>query len=286
MNLLQKLTTIATVTTIATLTSATAQAAIMSRTSLTNGVFSVDQTTKVYFEFLEGHGMNRADFVVYEKVADGDYNRLEKLLWEGGAGWDPGSRDGNNDWLSTPGTTGTASRTSYTFDPTKEYVFVLENELVPFGEQADGTQELRWLNPAKGWVQASMDRAANNPLFSDATIQSGVGAGGSYLKDVAGPATYKFNTTGPSAIKAGAIPQEGSVTIAEGEWLLAWEDAIYGSDGDFNDFILKAYIDDDNDMRPDTDPISVPEPSTAGALLGVGVLGLFNLRRRKSRKNG
>lgn len=254
MNCLQKLTTIATVTTIATIASATAQAASLSESNFANGAIGFGKDTKVYFEFLESRSKAQSQLGVYEKNADGEYILLETLLSEQGLGFDPGRDDANGDWLGTAGVTVTDLVKSYTFLANKTYFLGIESTVMP---GADGPGR-----PGRDLPD----------VFSDMTIASGTGVGEYFLKTIQGPDDYTFNTIGPTALNNGALLQTKTVPIAAGEVLLVWEDKKDNSDGDFNDVIFKAY--------------SVPEPSTVGALLGVGVLGLFNLRRRNSRNKG
>lgn len=265
MNFLQKLTTIATVTTIATLTAGTAQAATLSSSAFpTNGDgISFAEDTTVFFKFAaDTRGMGRSDFGVY----DSNKNLLETLLSESGAGYDRQSNDGI-DWRLSIDQNAPAA--SFKFLASETYYLGLESEIVSRDQHPD----------AKGWATAR----TFDTIYSDTAIRTGAGAGDSHLKVIGGAGSYTFNTVGPTALRNGATLTQETVDIVAGEVLLAWEDSPVGSDGDFNDIIISAYIDDNGDLRPDTE--SVPEPSTAGALLGVGVLGLFNLRR-KIRKNG
>ncbi len=75
---------------------------------------------------------------------------------------------------------------------------------------------------------------------------------------------FKF-LNGPTTFTA---PQTTPVNVAAGTTLIAMNDS-YTGDMDYNDFIVSA------------DAVkSVPEPSTVGALLGLGGLGLIRRRRQ------
>lgn len=288
MNFMQKLTTIATVTTIATLTAGTAQAAKLTASDFDNGQLGFAQDTTVYFDFFESHGMAKSNLDLYEITEDGKRSFVTTLFSEGGLGYDGwdgkglGYMDEHDDWLGRAGVTVADPNTSFIFEGGKTYVFRLVGDVVPGAG---------WSSNA-GW---DLNPYAPDP-YSDDQVLSAAAYGQYHLKVIDGPGSYTYNTMGPTTIGRRTNPNDWwnlaypelsmydpkfvipqtEVAIEDGVVFLAWEDHRYG-DGDFQDFMFTAYIDDS---------VAVPEPSTAGALLGIGVLGLFNLRRRKSRKNG